>query len=286
MSIELWKRYLRHDPTRWLLATDDPSILLRVQLDIANRPPDAPGVRDTRERVLYSDPVQKIFAAQNEIGYWGDPEFLARPYYTATIWNLALLAELGIPPDSRRARRACEYILQNFQNSDGSLGDLTQIETAYLLRALAYFNYTLDPRVLRAARTLIIPPDTTEAALAALWGLRAFTADPAIARVTPQTIERVLSEFTSGDTGYAFPHFNPRDLLFFLRVLAAYDRLTDPRTAPHIEILVQAQNPQAQWTLAQNLPTLLHPPLEPAGEPSRWITLNALRVLVHTVMQS
>jgi hypothetical protein len=51
-AIARWKKYLRYDPTRWMLASDDPSILLWYQLDIAHRPEDAPGVLDTRERVL------------------------------------------------------------------------------------------------------------------------------------------------------------------------------------------------------------------------------------------
>src|SRR5690349_7918809 len=103
VSIERWKKYLRRDPTRWLLETDNPSIVLWYQLDIAHRPEDALGVVATRERVLYSDPVQAIFRAQRELGFWEDEDSLSQPYYHATLWNLALLAELGIPRHSRRA---------------------------------------------------------------------------------------------------------------------------------------------------------------------------------------
>jgi len=285
MSLERWKKCLRYDPTRWLLETNDPSILLGVQLDIANRPPDAPGVLDTRERVLYSDPVQKIFAAQNETGYWGEPESLAQPYYTATLWNLVFLAELGIPSTSRRARNACEFVLRNFQNPDGSIADLNPIESGYLLRAFGYFNYASDPRTLNYARALVPLLDTTESRIAALWGWCAFSADSFIADAVPQTLERVLNEFTPDDSSYTFPQFNPHDLLFFLRVLSQYDRVSDPRAAPLIETLVRDQNSHAQWPLGHTLPTLHHPPLEPVGEPSRWITLNALRVLIKVVLQ-
>src|SRR4051794_22537424 len=105
-SIERWKKYLLYDPTRWLLETNDPSILLWYQLDIAHRPEDAPGVNEMRERVLYSDPDQNIFAAQNELGYWGDAEKLVQPRFTAALWNFLLLTELGIPRASRHARIA------------------------------------------------------------------------------------------------------------------------------------------------------------------------------------
>lgn len=150
--VALWKKYLRHDPTRWLLETNDPSILLWYQLDIAHRPEDAPGVIAARERVLYSEPVQAIFAAQDAWGFWDNAEKLASPQYTATLWNLALLAELGIPRASRRARNACEFILQNFLTAEDAFAGLNEMETGYLLRAFGYFNYAADPRTRRVAR--------------------------------------------------------------------------------------------------------------------------------------
>ena len=119
-SLERWKKFLRYDPTRWLLETNDPSILLWYQIEIAHRPEDAPGVTETRERVLYSEPVQTIFAAQNELGFWGDAsdavhrQQLAVPHYHATLWNLALLGRTR--HSARRAAACvtpCEFVLQN-----------------------------------------------------------------------------------------------------------------------------------------------------------------------------
>ncbi len=291
MSIEHWKKYLRYDPTRWLLETNDPSILLWYQLDIAHRPQDAPGVLETRERVLYSEPVQTIFATQNEIGFWGDAEKLAQPYFTATLWNLALLAELGIPRTSRRARNACEFILQNFFNDDATFANLNAVESGNLLRAFGYFSYANDARVLRAARVLRERADSYEARVAALWGWRAFCEDAEIANAAEEIVERVLKEQNlrgfrnlEGFHPYTFPQFHPRDELFLLRVLSEYERANDSRVAPLIETMISKQNERAQWTLERDLNAQLGTAFERAGETSRWTTLNALRVIVKLVL--
>jgi hypothetical protein len=305
--IAQWQKYLRADPTRWLFETDDPSILLWYQLDIAHRPEDARAVMDTRERVLYSEPVQSIFAAQNEIGYWGDAVEMARPYYTATLWNLALLAELGIPRTSRRARHACEFILQNFLNADETVAGLDEIETGFLLRAFGYFNYANDVRVRRAAHALSQRVDSYAARVGALWGWRAFCQDAEITRAAQETLERVLDDLdrnaaasggnaaasggnaaasggnAAASVPYTFPQFDARDKLFLLRVLAEYERVQDERVAPLIDALVTKQNKGAQWTLERDLNAQLVTPLEKQGAPSRWITLNALRVIVKRV---
>lgn len=281
-SLAQWKKYLRYDPTRWLLETNDPSILLWYQLDIAHRPEEARAVLDTRERVLYSDPVQTIFAAQDELGFWGDAEQLAEPYYNATLWNLALLAELGIPRASRRARNACEFILQNFLCDDGTFAGLNESETGYLLRALGYFNYANDMRVVNAARALSARANSFEACVSALWGCRAFCEEGQIARAMHDKLERVL-ENRDVENLYTFPQFHPRDVLFVLRVLAEYERAADARAAPLVDALIAKQNENAQWTLERDLNASLVTPFEKQTTPSRWVTLNALRVIIKCV---
>jgi hypothetical protein len=289
-TIERWKKYLRYDPTRWLLETNDPSILLGVQLDLAHRPEDAPGVIETRERVLYSDPVQKIFAAQNEMGFWGDPENLARPYYTATLWNLALLAELGIPRASRRARNACEFILQNFLGEDGTVEGLNLVESGYLVHALGYFNYANDARVRRAGEGLLANAARAEAGdgerIAALWGTENLTLGGG--DYTPRDAILDLIYIALGErrefASPAFPQFDPDDPVFILRVLTNTEFAGDPCVSHVVDLLVGKQNERAQWTLERDWNSQLVTPFERAGEPSRWLTLNALRVITRLAM--
>jgi hypothetical protein len=283
-EIERWKKYLRFDPSRWLLASDDPSIQLWYQLDIARRPEDAIGVMEVRERVLYSDTVQTLFAAQADLGYWGNPESLTQPYYRATAWSLALLTELGIPRSSRRARLGCEFALANFMYADGSFADANAVESGYLLRALGYFM-ARDRRVLNAARALGERTDTADARFVALWSWRPFLGDAEIAGQADETLERVLDESAlASEEPWTFPQFEPRDPLFRLRVLAEYDRVTDSRVSSPVEQFIAKQDAQARWTLERDLNRQLAVSLERAGEPSRWLTLNALRVIVKLVL--
>lgn len=288
-TIERWKKYLRYDPTRWLLETNDPFILLGYQLDIANRPEDARGVIETRERVLYSDAVQGIFAAQNEWGVWGDAASLAQPYYTATVWNLALLAELGIPRASRHARNACEFVLENFMTAEGSLAGLNVVESGYLIRALSYFLRG-DGRVLRAAAALEgqchgVAGEGGD--VTCLWAWRDYRAESSFDATIHKALEKLLEGCEVGrwERVIGFPQFNPQDALFILRVLAEHDRAHDPRAARMVEWLLGLQDANGRFPLTESLNDKIVPPLEPASPASRWSTLNALRVIKKLVLR-
>lgn len=284
-----WTKYLRADPTRWMLETGDPSILLWYQLDIAHRPEDARVVLETRERVLYSDPVQAIFAAQDEIGFWGDAENLAQPYYHATLWNLALLAELGIPRTSRRARNACAFVLQNFLNADGTFAGLNAVESGYLIHALAYFNLAEDARLVNAARTVLhqaAQANATDGArITALWAIQEIPADKRNAHERARVMRALDSDSNPRPfPPLAFPQFDPSDPLFILRVLMQTESSGSPRLAPLIEHIVSKQNENAQWMPERAFHHPLGTLLEKENASSRWITLNALRVITRLVL--
>ncbi|MBI4675056.1 MAG: hypothetical protein HY741_25735 [Chloroflexi bacterium] len=285
-ALARWKKYLRADPTRWLLETGDPSILLWYQLDIAHRPEDARAVIETRERVLYSEPVQTIFAAQDELGFWGNAENLAAPYYTATLWNLALLAELGIPRTSRRARNACEFALQNFLREDGTFAGLNAVEGGYLIHALAYFKLARDARVVRAAKALV-QAKGLNAEWSRLWAWRELGAQESFAADIALALERALNSLDAPEvvSGFTFPPFDLDDPLFILRVLAEYNRVHDSRAERLVEILLKQQDERGCFPLAESFQDWLLIQIETPRTASRWATLNALRVIVKLVMR-
>lgn len=292
-TIERWRKYLRRDPTGWLLEDAPPfapSIQLAYQLDLARRPEDSLAVRATRERVLYSPLVQTLFNMQDPLGFWGAPQSLVQPNYRATLWNLVLLAELGVSRASRRARAACEFVLQTFQDERGRFGGLSAVEAGYLVRALSYFDAASDERVRHAARALIersAQEDSIEAKITALWAWRTFTDDAMITEAVTSALERVLDSLSQLPLApITFPQFDPRDPLIILRVLAEYQRVSDPRTASLVEQLIAGQDDQGRWTLERSLDGQLLIAFETHGAPSRWITLNALRVIVKLVEAS
>lgn len=287
---ELWRKYLRRDPTRFLLDPDaNPSVSLWYLIDIARRPEDSTVVKSARELVLYSSPVQEILAAQHPDGYWGTAGSLSRPYYAATLWKLALLAELGIPRESRRARSGCEHALANFLDERGHFAGLDLVESAFLIHALSYFRLASDARAIRAARGLVEPvraSGSMDADVMALWAWSGFD-DPETRAECGRSRENLLAALERDgarrSAPITFPQFDPRDALFVCRVLALQGGAADPRSAPLIELVIGKQNEQGQWPLEKVIdggPAYLS---ENVGAASRWATLNALRIIVELV---
>lgn len=279
-----WRYRLRGDPASWLLDyADNPSVYFWFQRDIIGRPEDASALAQAREQILHSPPVQQIFAAQDATGFWENPASLDQPRYRATLWSLALLAELGAPRASRRARTACEFILQN-HFSDGNLDD--QPNAGLLLRTLFYFNYHADSRVARTIDALAarVPSLAPGAALYAVWALIEMPKQhrsPAVLKAIAHGEEILLDalardEFT---TFGAFPPFDETDALLALRVLAMRGRAQEPRATRAIEKIWAMQGDGARWELEKSFNGTVAATLEDAGAPSKWATLNALRVL-------
>lgn len=289
-DVEAWRKYLRRDPTRFLLDHEaNPSVYLWYLIDIAHRPEDSAAVLDARERVQFSSPVQQIFSAQREEGYWESADALARPRYRATLWNLALLAELGIPRESKRARAACEFVMANFADAQGRFRSLNLIESGYLLHAVTYFRSSRDDRVSLAAGALnerFGQVSTTEEMVMLLWGLADFREDLDISPNVKQARERLLGSIALAGgypTPITFPSFDPRDPLFTMRVLAIYDNANNARASDLMELVLSRQNEQAHWPLEKSLNGSIIPTLEAETGDSRWATLNALRVILKLV---
>ena len=55
----------------------------------------------------------------------------------------------------------------------------------------------------------------------------------------------------------------------------------DERLMPSIEVLMNKRNKDGTWNVQAKHPGQLHFEMEKAGNPSRWNTLRAIRVLLH-----
>src|SRR5581483_5275210 len=146
-----------------------------------------------------------------------------------------------------------------------------------------------------AARALGNQVSSFEELISALWAWSPLREGRAISEMAISTLEQVLSKtveysvaphrkkYWKVSRAYTFPQFNPRDELFLLRVLAEYDRLSDPRVAPLIDAFIAKQDKYGRWRLPHGGYEYRDPRLEYHGKPSRWLTLNALRVIVKLV---
>jgi hypothetical protein len=77
-------------------------------------------------------------------------------------------------------------------------------------------------------------------------------------------------------------HFPPRWHYDFLRGLDYFQAVqapVDERAEEAIQLLKNKQGPDGRWVVNTRWPGLVFFHLEQAGQPSRWNTLRALRVL-------
>jgi hypothetical protein len=79
---------------------------------------------------------------------------------------------------------------------------------------------------------------------------------------------------------FAFPHYWHYDVLRALDYFRRSGARADPRVAEAVDVERAKRQPDGRWSLDRVHPGRVHFALEGAeGEPSRWNTLRALRIL-------
>lgn len=145
----------------WLLSRGDPGLRYWVLRDLIGKSEKDSEVIAARNRVASYPPIADYLEEQHPDGYWGFPEDVYWPKWTATVWALILLAELGMPGDHPSIRAGCEYFLKTIGGQDRSWPPLDYSEddlrgwrlcwepcvTGNMARTLAVFGYGQDPRV-------------------------------------------------------------------------------------------------------------------------------------------
>lgn len=171
-----WTAYLKGDPLPWLLSDDTPGVRAAALRQLCDRPEDDGEVVAARSAAMRTDPVRAILAAQAREGWWEKPGAGYSPKYTATVWQLIFLDQLGADPRHPQIQKACEYVLWHTQTESGGFGAsgertenrpppsrVIHCLNGNLVRALIGFVGWGDPRVRRAVD----------------WAARAITGDGA-----------------------------------------------------------------------------------------------------------
>ncbi len=151
---------MKADALGWLLEQRDPPVRLHTLTDILQHPRDSSEVVSTRKRISSYRPVRWIFRAQTSKGYWPPETTCYRPKYTATVWPLILLGEMGVPAEPR-IKTACEHFLSLHQMNNGAFSWVSNCDkrmkmeeepcmTGNMIRTLIIFGYGEDPRVRKA----------------------------------------------------------------------------------------------------------------------------------------
>jgi hypothetical protein len=297
-----WQKNLNGDPLPWLLDLENSSVRYWTLIDILDRPVTDPEVQETRAAIAQQPLVKELFALQRPEGYWGDDETKPQTAQGA-VSALTLLYRLGVTPDNRTAA-GCDSFLKNCQHESGGFSMTRKLRSGIFpcttgehLPFLVYFGFGDDLRV-RAAFAFLIEEMSTEDALDCgryqhrdcLWGaiavLNGLASLPT--GMHSEQSKRVVTALVNVllDARYDFEGEHKRwltfgvprgwDLLSALKALAAHGYARDSRFVPLLKLILNRQDDQGRWLCGSVSRTW---PIEKRNRPSKWVTLDALRLL-------
>ena len=300
------------DPTDWLLADEaDPAIRYQTMRDLTHAGPDA--VAAERARLTTEGWASDLLAAQNSDGHWGDdgPDWVTwSGTWRDTLYTPWLLADMGVDPADPRVRTVVERLRDGFDwgeefgNNPFFAGETEECTNGLVLKAGGYFGEVVPPVIDRllgdqledggwncdAPESKRASFHSTICVLEGLLSAEGANPDPRIVEARNRGEQYLMDRgmFKSLRTGaeidptwslsaYAYSwHY---DILRGLEHLRAAGVAPDPRLADAIALLESKRNPDGTWNRDTPPNYRVRYAMEADGEPSRWNTLRALRVL-------
>ena len=292
----------------WLLDAD-PSIRWQVMRDLTDTAPDI--VAAERARVATEGWGARLLDQQRPDGQWGDG--VATPFWWSNMYTLVFLRDLGIDPTSTPARSAIDRVRENvtwgpyFGDSPFFEGEVEPCINGRVVALGAYFGVRSDRLVDRLLSEQLADGgwnceaergsvrSSFHTTICVLEGLLAF--EQSFGATTPLTDarrraheylfeRRLLRRLSTGDiielawTQFAFPPLWHYDVLRALDSLRAADVQPDARVDEAIGFVRERRRGDGRWLLDVRHRDTLHEEMAGAvGEPNRWITLRARRVL-------
>ncbi|PWC06072.1 hypothetical protein [Mycetocola zhujimingii] len=302
--------------TDWLLDSD-PAIRWQVMSDLLDEPAEA--VAAERSRVATEGWGARLLALQSPDGQWDggtynpaeetDPGAPGQPW-TATHHTLVLLRELGLDPASAEAGRAIGLVRENSRwEHDGQRyfdGEVEPCINGSVVAIGGYFGEDVQSIVDRLLDEQLddggwnceaefgSTRSSFHTTIAVLEGLLqheqstgASTEVSASRRRAEEYLleRRMLRRLSTGEvadrdfTRFSFPTRWFYDVLRGLDYFRSVGGALDPRLDEALDLVESKRSPDGRWSLENPHEGKVHFELEPEGEPSRWVTLRALRVL-------
>jgi len=292
----------------WLLDSD-PSIRWQVLRDLTDAPAEV--VAAERARVEFEGWGPRLLDQQRPDGQWGDG--VDPPFWWSNMYTLLFIRDLGLDPTSVRARTAIDRVHANvtwgpeFGNSPFFEGEVEPCINGRVVALGAYFGVQSSRLVDRLLGEQLADGgwnceaergsvrSSFHTTICVLEGLlafeQAFGAVPAVTHARSLGQEyllerRLLRRSSTGEiiepawTRFAFPPLWHYDVLRALDYLRAAGVTPDGRVEEAIGALTKRRQEDGRWLLDVRHRDTQHEELAGAvGEPNRWITLRALRVL-------
>jgi hypothetical protein len=303
-----------HLVIEWLLQ-GDPAIRWQTLRDLVDAPQTA--VERERRNTARSGWGARLLAKQEADGRWAggrsSRDGLYVPKWTSAFYTMLLLRDLGLPASNPHVQKACALLLDRGLYPDGGIGYGFGSETCVtgmLLSILSFFesdderldrlvDHLLEQQMSDGGWNCRWPRDATHSSvhttISALEGLRHYELHRGRKRAAVRRAQRrgrefllVHKLFRSHRTGkiikpvfvrFSFPPRWHYDILRALDYFQAVNAPRDSRLSDAIAIVRKTQLPDGRWTLQNRHPGKTYFELEQLGEPSRWNTLRALRVL-------
>jgi hypothetical protein len=293
----------------WLLDSD-PAIRWQVMRDLINAPTDE--VAEERARVAHEGWGARLLAAQGADGQWSGGAYF--PEWTSTTPTLQLLRQFGVDPTTDEVRHGIALVRANSRWEHDQEpyfeGEVEPCINGQAVAIGAYFGEDVRGIVGRLLAEQMEDGgwnceqengstrgsfDTTINVLEGLLEFERFTggdAEVTAARSRGQeyllkrglfrrlSTGEVINPNTGGWLQFSFPNGWHYDVLRGLDYLREAGVAPDERVAEAIGVVESKRDADGRWPLEhahhdQQLVDLG----EREGEPSRWITLRALRVL-------
>jgi hypothetical protein len=256
----------------------------------------------------------QFLALQDPGGTWGGG--LYGPKWISTTYTLLALRMLGLPADNPQALKGCEQLLSRGLYWDGGINWFVSLKhsetcvTGMVLSILAHFHYP-DTRLETIVSHLLdqqmadggwncqsyngAAHSSFHTTISVLEGLQAyelaFAQEAATVRESQARGRQFLLEhrlYRSHRTGQVvspamtrFP-FPPRwqyDVLRSMDYFQSVDAPHDERLQDAIALLLNKRKADGRWPAYRGPSGRIFFELEKAGQPGRWNTLRALRVL-------
>jgi len=301
----------------WLLEDDQPSVRYLALTDLLGRPENGSEASAARSDIPKRGWAFEILRRQKPDGRWQTRSngSLYGPKYTATNWMALVLSDLGLTKDDPRIAKTAELFFKEWM--DDKKENIFKDEVCIVgntARFMTRFGYGDDPRVRKLFERLLEDQKEdggwhcfkSDSGTLDCWeALAAYAALPesrrtrrirnSIEKGAEFYLERRL--FDDGGEKYLpwlrfhYPNHYYYDLLVGLDVVTSLGYGGDRRLRPALEILNKKRLADGTWILDRVHPDLgagadydlrKKPKafgLEEPGKPSKWITLNALRVL-------
>jgi hypothetical protein len=300
----------------WLLDSD-PAIRWQVMRDLVSESDDV--IKSERSRVVREGWGADLLALQDADGTWDGGTYRpgwvddAKPFFdawTATHFSLQLLTLLGVDPESTGAAQAVELVRDNVRWHEGDPyfdGETEECINGIALRSGAYFGHDVDKIVDRLLSDQLgdggwncwsdygATVGSFHPTICVLEGLleweRAGGASDEVTAARQRGKEyllerRLFRRKSTGDvidpryTMLSFPHYWYYDVLRALDYFRASAEQIDDRAAEAVELVSSKRRDDGRWPLENRHQGPTHFRMDgPEGDPSRWITVRAMRVL-------